>query len=395
MSLIVYSPKGFRSWIRGKKNLTLALVGMYLVMVFFLNLFGTLRGNLSAFWRTGFVGGDVAHEAGALDIDLTRLVPYGEYVDVADFARENPGLDASPRIRIGTLLEGADSKPVILIGVDWAREAAMGSHLGLLSGRGPLPDEKSIVIPEGMVYELGAQGAEDITVSAQTVDGYPNYDRLRVVGLLETNVAVAWLSGGSFIAYADRGTVADLIMADRAKASEILVEPDRTVRGHYGLTEGERAFPVSRVLSTAYRFLEASLIAFILSFSLVLSYYNVGLAVVQRKKEMGTYMAFGASPAHVCGLLFAELGLYSAFCWMAGVALAALLASAVNALSIDAITPAVHIILAAPSLRIAFDWGNAAIALALLSGAILLSALWPILRTVLSRDIVSSLYRAR
>lgn len=397
MALIAYAPKGFSVWAFKRKNLTAALVGMYFTMMVFMNLLSALERNVTTFWSTDFIGGDVALAEGQEPFDILRAVPAERWIDLARFSAANAGIDCSPRSRVGVLLETAVSRPVMLVGVDWARESTMGGHLGLLEGRAPRPGEKGIALPENVAYELGVKvdGESTVDVSAMTLDGYPNYERLAVTGILETNSALAFTAGGSFIAYADKAVVDELVAAPGNFASEILLASGSRAAGPYRTTRGERAFGVSRVLDTAYRFLRTTLMGFILLFSFIVSYYNIKLAMLQRRKELGVYLAFGAGRGSVHTLLFSELGLYSLACWAAGAVLAASALAGVNALGIDAVSATIHVILAAPSLKVSFGLDQALLSLLLMTLAVLFSSVPPSYGTLRDPEIVASLYRAR
>lgn len=397
MALTAYAPKGFKVWALKKKNLTAALVGMYFTLMVFMNLLSSLERNVASFWGTDFIGGDVALAAGQEPFDVLRAVPVENWVDIGRFGADNPDLVYSARSRVGVLLETTTSRPVMLVGVDWEREAGMGGHLELLEGRAPNAGEAAIVLPENIAYELGvkADGQSTVDVSAMTLDGYPNYERLEVVGILETNSALTFTAGGSFLAYADKATVDALVLAPENTSSEVLVSAGSVALGPYDTTPGARSFGVSRVLDSAYRFLRVTLMGFIMLFSLAVSYYNIKLAMLQRRKELGIYLAFGANRPSVYGLLFAELALYSLACWAAGAALAALALGGINALGISAVSASVHVILAADALVVGFGWPQALAALLLMTAAVLASAVPPTFKTLNDPDIVESLYRTR
>jgi ABC-type lipoprotein release transport system permease subunit len=396
MALFNIAYNGFKKYRKRRKNLTIVLVGAFLLIFFFSSLFATIHRNLWNYWVKDLIGGNIIASNAVKTFDVYSPPKPDNFISYQKFLRENPGLAAkvTPQLRAGALLENKatnDSNSCIITGLDLKKQRRLNDYLQISEGRYFKPGKKEIVLAESVALNIKAKIGEQIIVYIITKDGYPNFDLLTVVGFVKRQSAA--MNVGEYIAYMAIDKVRELMMTDDDAVSELLYVNQGShniigLHGPYKMYSGMSAISIVRSLSLAFSFLE--IIIFLLIFSLAISsiYHNVILMVTERYSEIGVYLTYGAKPAWVRKIFLLELMLYAFYCSILGGIFSWGLIYGINSLGIYPIDLATEILLATNHFTITINGTMFAVSFVILLILVILGSLRPIWQATSSQQVI-------
>lgn len=397
LSVFRVARKGWTRYRRKGKSLTLALSGVFFLLVLFLSLFSTLRQNLWDYWVEGFVGGHLITAGSVEDYDLFHPLPPEDYFSYREFLAANPSLAGmvAPHLKTGALLENRETQDAIdciITSIDLAQETGLNDHIKIKRGRFFTPGTKEIILPENIAVALGVELGDEVTVFLLTEQGYFNYDLLTIVGFVDLSLAASYF--GLFRSFVPIDTLRELMFCGEDTVSELLYVPGGRGslsgfgRPGYRMINGIESFAQVRAFSWAFKFLEFIFSFLILSFAVTVVYHNVVLINEERTAEIGVYLTYGASPSWIKTLMFMENMLNTAYCALWGGAAGWFCLRGINNLGLYPVDAAMEILMATSHFTLRSGWDlflKAFLILLFLAG---LGSYRPIWRVAESRRVV-------
>ncbi len=331
---------GAGRYLKKLKNLTVALTVVYIIVFFFLSLFYSLNSNLYKYWVGKYLGGDLILSQNEEYFDITSPVIFDNYISYDDFILENPEYEesTSPRIRSGMLLESDSegesiSRPVIITGIDYTKEAMLNDFIRVQSGRMLKPNTREILLSRSVASYLGVDLGDKVYIFSSTVDYYQNADVLEVVGFYETVMAAGFAFGDSY-AFINLTSAKDLLQTD--KISEIVTYKRglNSLSKNYQKRDGIKAVSLSRTIKMVYDLMFWIVMSLLLIFSTGIVFQNVTMMNEERKTEVAVYLTYGVKPLWLKLLMSFEIILYVLFCSIVGVVISLILNIWLNSLGL-------------------------------------------------------------
>lgn len=238
-----------------------------------------------------------------------------------------------PRVSLSGLISNGDkSLPFVGIGADVAGEAAMHGPLlkieeGQVSPEAP-DGGPTVVLGSGLAKSLNAHPGSGLTLLTTTTGGSINAVDVQVVGVISTG----WREADQRLLYMGVDTAQHLLMSDRISTlavhldhldatPAVLAELSAADPAHAYQPWWEKAFYYDSVRGIYNRIfgLLGLIIALLVFFSVA---NTLGMAVVERTREIGTLRALGTLPEEVVAQFVREGTLIGATGALLGTALA-------------------------------------------------------------------------
>ncbi len=384
---------GFRRYRKKRKNLTVVLSAVFFLMFLFMNFFHVLGGNLDSYWIGALNGGDVAVLGRESRVDMMTPVDPGKFFMAADFLEHNRGLEnlASPRLRFGAMLgpqKGTEEleQQLVLIGIHEDAEKKLLPGISIKEGNGFSGRENEIILPQAIAGNLGVQVGEDVVVAAKTVGGFYTMEKATLVGLQD--VPATSFIFGIYSGYVPMALARRLL--DTQLSSEMVLKPGyaHSVKGEFRLSPALFTMSVSRAMSMAYLFLQWIVILFLGVFCSGIVYQNIVLLNEERVAEIGIYLSYGASPAWIQSLMYAELAVYALYCAMIGTVAGAAVMGGLTTLGMSPVDMVTDVMMGGKELNLWPGPGVWLACTALLLAFVLAAASIPVLKATRSTAIV-------
>ncbi len=333
----------FRNMLRQKRRSALTLLSMF--GGFFLASIsigwsdGTYSYIINMFTRNR-LGQIQVHKRGYLDRpSLYETIP--DYASIGKSIQEVSGVEAwAPRVYSAGLVSlGDKTAGVQLIGIDPDLEEGT-THFNRKINRGkPLSESPApeALLGEGLMKIIGAKPGQNIVVLSQAADGSIANDLFRIIGVVATGDEISdrtavylnlqeeqdFLALDSevhelVVVIYDLAKVANITAAIRARLSNTTldVEPWQ---------EFARSFYVAMKADQKGMWIMLFIITLVVAVGVL---NTVLMSVLERRREYGLMKAVGTRPGQIVMLVLSEV----CFLAIAGVALGALLSTAVNTL---------------------------------------------------------------
>jgi len=299
---------------------------------------------------------------------------------------------------------GSSSKvPLMIVGIDAERESQILKGLTLEWGKWPTRAGEILLF--GDLYEqlhpssFKEQKEQDLKLIlyTSTLEGYFNYDLVTVVGVVNPR-DLQFFYGSSWVGFVDRSYATTLIEVPETTASEIIMKklswPHRWIlstelpRG-YERVEFWQMEDIPYTSRWFYWFLAMLLSLLILGIVLATVSHNIRLLVVSRTKEIGVFLAMGASPLWVMGLFIAELVLYGAYCGILGGILNGILIFSLNSIGIYAINAPMELFLGTGTFYFRISPLQYMVSFLVFEGVLIGAAFFPLIRGIRKVDVIS------
>jgi putative ABC transport system permease protein len=251
------------------------------------------------------------HFDGDEDLPMQHGLP--DPAGLAAALREDPRVQAAlPRLELSGLLSNGDKSAVFVgSGVDAGGEAAVrgaflamseGAALSTAPAAGDLPE---ILVGTELARTLRAHPGSVLTLLATTTEGSLNAQDVRVRGVYTTGAAeldrravMVHLATAQKLLLTDRASVLAVYLRDAAELP--------AVRADLAARHPELALRTWLDLATYYHAVRAlydrifGLVGVVIVVLVLFAVSNtIGMAVVERTREIGTFRALGASPGLV------------------------------------------------------------------------------------------------
>ena len=359
--------RGFLKFRRRRRHLTLVLSGSSFLIFLFFSIFSTLLANQKDYWGKTLVGTDTVILRRDRVYDILKPPGADEYFSLADFVKETRSLDGiitAPRLRISAFLEGYRSENediTVMIGIDPEKELLLTPAVYLVEGRFPAEEEKGICLFPPLAGSLDVRVGDEVIVYTQTIDGYLNFDLAVVTGILGYEGS-QFFPGDYLLSYAPLSFVRELKGLNKEEiVSEIGVRTVsfwdrlrlRLVRtGLFTTVPWFRSYSMATTIHQACSFF--MVLIFLLLFAVVGSavYHNIHLMVLERMRETGVYVVYGARKGWILTIWLWELLIYTLYCALWGIAFALLFTLLINNLGIYAFNEIFHLVLGGDELII-------------------------------------------
>lgn len=350
---IIFS--GFTRYFKKRKNLTFVIVGITVMLVFFLSLISTIQNNLYNYWALSIIGGDIAVSNEIRSYDIFKLSDFSKYFSYSKYYKDNRRINKymSPRIKTGALVETKkDDLPLILYGIDFKKEIKINDIFKNIKGDFPRPDTKEIVLPEEIMVTLGIKTGDKVALYVSTKDAYPNADLFTVTGVTqETGSAAGYLVNAN-IGYMPIDTLSNFLTVKQGQVNEILFCNLPSYLKYFikipGLRyiKGTKMLSISRMITMVMGFMRLFIIIFLMIFLYITVYHNINIMNITRKKEIGVYMTFGGTKSFIEKIMIFEFIIYILFTLIFGLVVGRLFIAGFNALNIRPIDPVTEVLLA-------------------------------------------------
>lgn len=234
----------------------------------------------------------------------------GDYAALTEKLAGNPHVrHILPRIALSGLISNGDKSVIFVgIGADLKAEAEVRGRFlqvtegALVSGASGLPE---VVLGTDLARSLNARPGSGLTLLATTTAGSINAIDVVVAGIVSTG----WREVDKRLVYSDVATAQRLLMSDRIstlsvylddteRAPEMFETLQRADAAHDYKPWWEQAFYYHSVRAIYNRIfgLLGLIIASLVFFSVA---NTLGMAVVERTREIGTLRALGALPGEI------------------------------------------------------------------------------------------------
>ena len=311
-------------------------------------------------------------------------------------------LAALPRLQFSGLLSNGDKSAVFIgTGVDAAGEFRVrGSFLWVvtagstLAARPPEGEAPEIMLGKDLARQLRAAPGSALTLLATTNEGTLNAQDVRVKGIftvgvpeLDKRAVLVHLATAQRLLLTDRVSTVSVYLRDIAETDEVRGAVAGLYPGLALQTWRDQAF-YYRAVRALYNRIFGLLGVIILVIVLFAVSNTLGMAVVERTREIGTFRALGAVPAQIMRNFVLEGLVVGAAGAAIGMALAALTSSAFDLLGVKMPPPPGYSV--GYPLRIDLSLAlYAAAALAITAASAV--AAWSVSRKAAARPIVEAL----
>lgn len=248
---------------------------------------------------------------------------------------------ANPRIEFDAqLITARDTIPWRVAAFDAAAEPALAANFDFVAGRPFTAGRFGIALPEDFARRHGIRVGDPVRLLARSVGKQVNLIEFAVSGTFRTTQLSAWLDGYAYVDLAsarqlldspDVATRLNVQLADRTDEAAFAAALDRLLAqyrqpGRPALdatpwTAGASFFVELTQSMTAGYLIVMVIIAILLGAGLG---FTTVMVIVERRKEIATLAALGATPRQLRRLLVGENLVLAAAAALAGVALGAL-----------------------------------------------------------------------
>ncbi len=333
-----------------RKNLTLVLIGAFFLLLFLIGLFNTMFSNIREYWGKMLLG-DGAIVVKNYDNYKVVKPPKREYYfsvkEIKESLKEVKWMNFSKRFRLLTLVEGFRSEkqiPMILIGADMKDEQNIISNVKLLTGRFPEEVKKEIALFLVNTGSLGVGVGDTVIVYVKNVDGYIDFDILTVSGILQPR-KVQFFYGGYYVGFIPRSFATSIKGVPEDYISEVVFFGSGFLRNmllnfvipkKFKIVNMWESEEITLTMRWIFSFLLWLLVILIIGVVFSSIYHNVYLMIIERYREIGVYLSFGASRKWIFLILMGELTFYTLYYSIISAIASTLLILGINGLEIYA-----------------------------------------------------------
>lgn len=325
--------RGLRQIQKTKRHLTLVLGCSSFLLFLFLSIFSTLETNQKNYWGKILVGTNTFYQAEVVQYDIVRAPDPTSYFSLSKSSNQLPNINSgvmAPRLRTSAYLEGYDggnTNLTLLIGMDPKQESHLTPAVYLVRGRLPQMGEREICFFSKLAGLLNVDVGDQVIIYGDTIEGYANFDLLKVTGILGYD-GVQTFTQDYLFSYAPLDFVQEFKGVNQDVVSELAIRSksfkDRLVL-HKAKQEPFTVIPwhksntIATSLHLGLNFFKTLILILIGAIVASSVYHNVRLMVEERKREIGVYLVNGALKSWLIGLLCLELTLYTLYCALWGV----------------------------------------------------------------------------
>jgi len=319
--------------------------------------------------------------------------------------KEAAQINFSKRLRISALLEGYRSEkkyPLALIGSDPNREQMITPNLQLAEGRFPQADKREICMFLSTCSKLDVEVGDSVIIYVTNVDGYMDYDLLTVSGIVEPK-KTQYFAGVDMVGYIPLSLAATLKAVEEDVVSEVVFSSDsflqkallsRALPEQFKIVDIWNSEDVTLTMRWIYNFMLWLMLILMIGIVLSSIYHNVHLMLIERYKEIGVYLTFGASGWWILRLFLGELTFYLVYCSILGGILSTLLVGAINSVEFYATDANIETFLCSSQFYMPLLANNYGLSFLVLWFVTLLAAISPVLKSI-NEEVIIKLFGRR
>lgn len=398
--------KGFLKFRKKRKNLTLVLIGAFFLIFFLISLFNTLFSNIEDYWGKMLLGNGAIVVKDYKNYKVFKP-PKKEYYfsskEIDESLKKIKGINFSKRFRLFALIEGYKSEkqqPMVLIGMDPGKERAVIPNVKLAEGRFPQNGEKEICMFLEGTGSLVVGIGDTVIIYAQNIEGYMDYDLLKVVGIIEPG-EVQYFYGSNFVAFVPHSFATSIKGVEKDCVTEVVFSGNSffkklmlkyLIPAKFKVVSMWKSEEVPLTMRWIFNFLLWVLLILITGVVFSSIYHNVYLMIIERYKEIGVYLTFGASRRWILKVWLGELTFYSLYCSIIGGICSTLLILVINSIKIIATNMLVEIALCSSQFLIHLFPKYYLYSFFILLSIVLIAAIHPILKGV-NEGVIVKLFR--
>ena len=398
--------KSFLNFRRKRKSLTLVLGGAYFLIFFLVSLYSTLFTNIENYWGKMLLGD------GAIVVkdykDYKALKPpknkyLFSYRKIEDKLKSISGIKFSPRLRVFGLLEGYTSRsqiPMVLIGMDAKKEKAIISNDQLESGHLPEEGTKQVAMFFNAAGRLNVDKGDTVIIFTTDINGYTVYDLLTVSGIIEPRktqdfadgdvVGFIPLSFADSIKSVEQGTVSDVAFSSGSYLKRAMLPV--LIPGNFKVVSMWNSEDIPLTMKWIYGFVFWILLILIIGIVFVSIFHSINLMILERRRELGVYLTYGASKWWILKIWIGEFTFYLLYCSIIGGIISTLMVYGINSIELTANSAAMEVMLAASQFSISLSPAYYLLSFFLLWLVVITASLQPALRGI-NEDVIVKLFR--
>ncbi len=398
--------KSFLKFRKKRKSLTLVLSGAFFLIFFLISLFSTLFSNVENYWGKMLLGD------GAIVVkeykNYKALKPpkneyYFSYGKLENKLKNIKGVNFSPRLRVFGLLEGYKSKaqtPMVLIGMEADKERAILSNLELTGGHFPKAGTKEVALFFNAAGRLNVDVGDTVIIFTKNVNGYMVYDLLTVSGIIEPRktqyFADASIVGFIPLSFADsirsvkQGTVSEVIFSGNSFFKNSMLP--FLIPAQFKVVSMWDSHNITLTMKWIYGFVFWVLLLLIIGIVFSSIFHNVHLMLLERHKEIGVYLTFGASRWWILKIWLGEFTFYLLYCSIIGAIISTLIIFGINSIELTANSVGMEVMLAASKFSINLSPGYYLFSFLILWLVVMIASIHPILKGI-NEDVIVKLFR--
>jgi len=398
--------KGFLKFRKKRKNLTLVLAGAFFMIFFIISLFNTVFSNIEDYWGKMLLGDGAIVAANYKDYKILKPAKkkyYFSFGEINKSLEKIKGINFSKRFRLFALVEGYKSRkqqPMILIGTKFDKEKKIIPNVEISEGRFPQNGKNEICLYLESAGQLAVEVGDTVVVYAQNIQGYMDYDVLTVVGIVEPK-EVQYFFYSDNIGFVPSSFTTSIRGVNEDYASEIVFSTNsffkKIMLKHYipenfKVVSMWKSGEVTLTMRWIYNFIRWVLILLIIGIVFSSVYHNVYLMIIERYKEIGVYLTFGASRKWILKVFLGELTFYTLYCSIIGAIFSTMLILGINSMEIYATNSQMEVFICASQFFIHLRPEYYLYSFSLLWFIVLAAAVYPILKGT-NADIIVKLFR--
>lgn len=398
--------KGFLKFRKKRKNLTLVLIGAFFLILFLISLFTTLFSNIEDYWGKMLLGDGAIVLKDYKNYKVFKPPKkeyYFSFKEIDEDLKKIKGINFSKRFRLFALIEGYNSEkqqPMLLIGMEASKERAIIPNVKLAEGRFPQNGKNEICLFLEGTGSLVVDVGDTVIIYAQNFEGYMDYDLLKVVGIVEPG-EVQYFYGSDFVAFiplsfatsikgVEKDCVADVVFSGDGFFKKLMLR--YLIPAKFKVVSMWESEEAPLTMRWIFNFLLWVLLILIAGVVFSSIYHNVYLMIIERYKEIGVYLTFGASRRWILKVWLGELTFYCLYCSIIGGICSTLLILGINSLQIYADSVQMEVFMCTSQFLIHLLPKYYLYSFFILLSIVLMAAIHPILRGV-NEGVIVKLFR--
>ena len=398
--------KSFLKFRKKRKSLTLVLSGAFFLIFFLISLFTTLFTNIEDYWGKMLLGNGEIVTKSYKDYKAFNPPKKGYYFSfdkIKSKLNKIDGINFSERLRIGALIEGYKSRqrtPLVLIGMQSEKERKIIPNVELSDGRFPRDSTKEICLYFNSAGRLDVDVGDTVIIYTTNVNGYMDYDLLTVSGIIEPR-KTQYFVGSDVIGYIPLSFAESIKAVNKNIVSEVAFSSESSIKiaelnylipDKFKVVSMLDSEEIPLTLKWIYGFLLWVLIILIIGVVFSSIYHNVNLMIIQRYRELGVYLSFGASKWWILKIWLGEFTFYIIYCSIIGAILSTLIIYGINNMGLYAPSAAVEVALSSSVFLIFIKLKYYVLSFLILWLVVLFAAISPILKGI-NEDIIVKLFK--
>ncbi len=398
--------KRFLNFRRRRKSLTLVLGGAFFLILFIISLFSTLVSNVESYWGKMLLGDGAIVVRGYKNYRVLRpprTEDYFPYSKVRNDLRRISGVNFSPRLRVFGMLEGYRSRAqisAVLIGMEANRERAILTDIKLSEGHFPANGTKKIALFFDSAGRLDVGVGDTVIVFTRNIQGYTVYDLMTVSGIIEPR-NTQYFAAGEDLGFVPLSFADSIKSVDPGKVSEVVFSSNGFLRklmlpllvpSRFKVVNMWNSEDIPLTMGWIYGFVFCVLLALIIGIVFISIFHNIHMMILERRREIGVYLTFGASNWWILRMWFGEFTVYLLYCSILGAAASTAVILGINSLQLTADSANMEVMLASSQFSISLLPEYYLFSFLILWLVVVSASLYPILKDV-RENVIVDLFR--